>query len=165
MVLWIFTFEFVDLDVGMVDLDVVMVDLAAGMVDLDVGMVDLDVDLADSDMMVNLDFDFGCGCSLIDMYVKISPVPFLLSHLAANAKRCTRCMSRMYCSKACQRRDWPTHKLVCAPPTNVGNSGYNSFFFHFQRCSHLLSPETPFFYDFLVPIPLTLVKRVPSYYR
>ena len=27
---------------------------------------------------------------------------------------CARCKSRKYCSKACQRRAWPEHKLVCA---------------------------------------------------
>lgn len=31
-----------------------------------------------------------------------------------NARRCNKCKSACYCSKACQRIDWPTHRLLCA---------------------------------------------------
>ncbi|OBT39662.1 hypothetical protein VE00_10672 [Pseudogymnoascus sp. WSF 3629] len=31
----------------------------------------------------------------------------------SNAARCDRCKSAYYCSKACQREDWPTHGLLC----------------------------------------------------
>ncbi|KAI1399818.1 hypothetical protein F4819DRAFT_399059 [Hypoxylon fuscum] len=31
---------------------------------------------------------------------------------------CNRCRSTRYCSKVCQRADWPTHKLLCAPFSN-----------------------------------------------
>eukprot|EP01052_Picozoa_sp_SAG31_P016698 SAG31_NODE_1115_length_9839_cov_39.294661_7_plen_254_part_00 len=27
--------------------------------------------------------------------------------------KCTRCKAAWYCSKSCQRNDWPTHKLIC----------------------------------------------------
>lgn len=30
-----------------------------------------------------------------------------------DAKKCGKCMSVMYCSKACQRNDWKAHKNVC----------------------------------------------------
>ncbi|KAL7894328.1 hypothetical protein HDV64DRAFT_127229 [Trichoderma sp. TUCIM 5745] len=29
------------------------------------------------------------------------------------ARRCAKCKSARYCSTACQKEDWPTHKLVC----------------------------------------------------
>ena len=29
-------------------------------------------------------------------------------------KKCSTC-SKLYCSKACQKQDWPTHKTVCNP--------------------------------------------------
>ena len=29
-------------------------------------------------------------------------------------ERCARCRTTRYCSRACQRAHWPTHKLVCA---------------------------------------------------
>ncbi|KAK8074567.1 hypothetical protein PG997_009230 [Apiospora hydei] len=32
----------------------------------------------------------------------------------ADSQRCGRCKSAFYCSKACQVRDWPFHKLLCA---------------------------------------------------
>jgi hypothetical protein len=31
-------------------------------------------------------------------------------------KKCTRCLTATYCSKACQTSDWPTHKSICNPP-------------------------------------------------
>ena len=31
-----------------------------------------------------------------------------------NAKYCARCRSTSYCSQACQKSDWKTHKLLCA---------------------------------------------------
>ncbi|GAQ84429.1 hypothetical protein KFL_001880220 [Klebsormidium nitens] len=31
------------------------------------------------------------------------------------ALRCSRCKRVFYCSKACQQRDWPTHKRTCSP--------------------------------------------------
>lgn len=35
-----------------------------------------------------------------------------------NALRCKRCRSASYCSKLCQRGDYPTHKLLCASFSN-----------------------------------------------
>jgi hypothetical protein len=34
---------------------------------------------------------------------------------AVPAMRCARCKRSYYCSRACQRRHWPVHKLECAP--------------------------------------------------
>ncbi|KAK8123045.1 hypothetical protein PG984_011715 [Apiospora sp. TS-2023a] len=31
-----------------------------------------------------------------------------------DSRRCGRCNSALYCSKACQVQDWPVHKLLCA---------------------------------------------------
>ncbi len=28
--------------------------------------------------------------------------------------RCGRCQTRMYCSEACQKREWPAHRLYCS---------------------------------------------------
>lgn len=33
-------------------------------------------------------------------------------------KRCSRCQSAFYCSTACQRADWKTHKKTCLPATD-----------------------------------------------
>ena len=33
----------------------------------------------------------------------------------ASAKFCNRCKSARYCSKKCQRSDWPIHRLLCGP--------------------------------------------------
>jgi len=33
-----------------------------------------------------------------------------------DAARCSRCKVIYYCSKECQLKAWPTHKLVCLPP-------------------------------------------------
>lgn len=35
-----------------------------------------------------------------------------------NALRCNRCRSALYCSKLCQRGDYPTHKLLCTSFSN-----------------------------------------------
>ncbi|KAG0372798.1 hypothetical protein BGX24_012568 [Mortierella sp. AD032] len=45
--------------------------------------------------------------------------------------RCSRCKVVHYCSEACQRKDWPTHKIACTPssvpssnsPSNTGSKG------------------------------------------
>ncbi len=34
---------------------------------------------------------------------------------AAPFKRCGRCRAAIYCSKECQKRQWPAHKLSCRP--------------------------------------------------
>jgi hypothetical protein len=33
------------------------------------------------------------------------------------ARKCERCMRTRYCTRACQRLDWPVHKCECAPHT------------------------------------------------
>lgn len=32
-----------------------------------------------------------------------------------NFSKCGKCKIMPYCSKECQRRDWPAHKIVCDP--------------------------------------------------
>ncbi|KAK6520767.1 hypothetical protein TWF506_001013 [Arthrobotrys conoides] len=34
------------------------------------------------------------------------------------ANTCKQCQSIWYCSKTCQKSDWPSHKLLCKPFTN-----------------------------------------------
>ncbi|XP_041358364.1 uncharacterized protein LOC121375159 [Gigantopelta aegis] len=31
-------------------------------------------------------------------------------------KRCVQCHNAVYCSRDCQRKDWPTHKITCSKP-------------------------------------------------
>jgi mitochondrial splicing suppressor protein 51 len=47
------------------------------------------------------------------------------SELAASQtlKACAKCQVTRYCSKACQKKDWLTHKKNCATPTNFPSSG------------------------------------------
>jgi hypothetical protein len=33
-----------------------------------------------------------------------------------NPKRCGKCHRAFYCSKECQKADWPSHKEECSPP-------------------------------------------------
>lgn len=37
--------------------------------------------------------------------------------VTGDLKRCGRCRSAAYCSEACQRKHWPTHKTSCASPS------------------------------------------------
>lgn len=36
---------------------------------------------------------------------------------ANGTRRCGRCQAPSYCSKLCQKEDWPTHKRKCTAPT------------------------------------------------
>lgn len=51
-------------------------------------------------MYVNRYFRFVC-CTCEQTHMK--------------TKKCSRCQAVYYCSRECQRRDWPTHKSICKP--------------------------------------------------
>jgi hypothetical protein len=43
-------------------------------------------------------------------------IPRCCECLAENPRKvCSRCKRTKYCGRACQKRDWATHKLVCGP--------------------------------------------------
>ena len=37
-------------------------------------------------------------------------------------RRCSRCQAIRYCSRDCQARHWPQHKVTCTPTTNPAAS-------------------------------------------
>ncbi|KAH9827212.1 hypothetical protein Tdes44962_MAKER03022 [Teratosphaeria destructans] len=39
------------------------------------------------------------------------------AHLSGPLQLCSRCRSIRYCSRDCQRRDWPSHKPQCQTGT------------------------------------------------
>jgi hypothetical protein len=47
--------------------------------------------------------------------------PCCVCHLPA-ATKCARCSSVHYCSRNCQRADWPTHKAICRSPTTPSSA-------------------------------------------
>jgi hypothetical protein len=50
----------------------------------------------------------------------ISPTKCIVcSGMNATKLRCARCHDTFYCSRKCQRQDWPTHKQVCCKDKNV----------------------------------------------
>lgn len=72
--------------------------------------------------------------------ISLSTLPFFLHshlhslHMASVLKppcvvcktpsvtRCSRCKVVHYCSAACQRKDWPSHKIACTPSTVPSSS-------------------------------------------
>eukprot|EP01113_Clastostelium_recurvatum_P014761 TRINITY_DN18072_c0_g1_i1.p1 TRINITY_DN18072_c0_g1~~TRINITY_DN18072_c0_g1_i1.p1 ORF type:complete len:201 (-),score=33.61 TRINITY_DN18072_c0_g1_i1:28-576(-) len=38
-------------------------------------------------------------------------------HHLVKTFRCSRCKTAKYCNVECQRTNWPSHKLVCTPPS------------------------------------------------
>lgn len=51
------------------------------------------------------------GTRLEDLPTKFCAAPECKN--GKDLKKCSRCKSAMYCSSACQKRDWPNHKAQC----------------------------------------------------
>ena len=64
----------------------------------------------------------GCGCGVVRLVPEERKllVSWLQAHVCAvpgcpksATKKCVDCKQVRYCSKACQKADWPRHKLQC----------------------------------------------------
>ncbi|KAF9086281.1 hypothetical protein BGX23_009008 [Mortierella sp. AD031] len=47
------------------------------------------------------------------------PKPPCIVCKTPSVTRCSRCKVVHYCSEACQRKDWPSHKIACTPSTSA----------------------------------------------
>ncbi|XP_050195341.1 tudor domain-containing protein 1 [Myiozetetes cayanensis] len=60
-------------------------------------------------------FSVSCDESLLSLLVP-PPKSGTCHHCGLyGTLRCSQCMQTYYCSADCQRKDWPTHKIVCDP--------------------------------------------------
>ncbi|KAF2009578.1 hypothetical protein BU24DRAFT_414889 [Aaosphaeria arxii CBS 175.79] len=61
-----------------------------------------------------------CGtCNFAD---SPSSSPGSTTSSTSSLYRCSRCKKQRYCSKKCQRADWPSHKQLCTPPAYLAGA-------------------------------------------
>jgi hypothetical protein len=53
---------------------------------------------------------------LLTFFVMITKPPCIVCKTPSTT-RCSRCKVVHYCSEACQRKDWPSHRIACTPST------------------------------------------------
>lgn len=59
-----------------------------------------------------------------------------------NGRHCARCKSARYCSTACQKADWPTHKLLC-PTFSAFDASNQTTHEHFRAILFPADEEKP----------------------
>jgi len=82
--------------------------------------------------------------SLSIIMTSTDPVGLCTACNEPNGRHCARCKSARYCSTACQKADWPTHKLLC-PTFSDFESSKRATNEHFRAILFPVDEEKPKF--------------------